>query len=131
VIRQTFRVLVVLWAGSLWSTLWVAWIVFHLQNDRHLAGVLASQFFAIETYLGIGVATLALLLPGRARFLWGYIGAALLAVNHWLLGSAMSAAHTRGSVAGLTFGAWHGLSAALYLVVCLMVLVLVWQQEIR
>jgi hypothetical protein len=131
VIRNSFRVLLVLWAGSLWSTVWVAWILFHAQSDTHLAGVLAGHLFTIETYLAVGVAVLALLLPGKARFLWGYLAAALLALSHWAVGPIMAAARARGAVAGLTFGAWHGISMLLYLVACLMVLVLTWQQEIR
>ena len=129
--KRLARVLVVLWAGSLWSTLWVAWLVFHLQGDRHLAGILVGHFFAIETCLGVGVSVLALLLPRRAQFFWGYIAAVVLAVNHWVVGSAMSVAHARGTFAGVGFGAWHGVSAILYVAACLLVLVLVWREEVR
>ncbi len=52
-IRKAFRVLFVLWAGSLWSlAIWVAPTLFFTQSDRHLAGVLAARLFSIETYLG-------------------------------------------------------------------------------
>jgi hypothetical protein len=124
-----FRVLFVLWAGSLWSlAAWVAPTLFYAQGDRHLAGVLAARLFSIETYVGVGVAALALLLPGRAKFVGGYVAAALLAVNEWLLKPLMTQAHTRGSVAGLSFGAWHGVSAVIYLAACLAVVVLVWRE---
>jgi hypothetical protein len=132
VIRQFFRVLLVLWAGSLWSlAIWVAPTLFYAQGDRHLAGVLATRLFSIETYVGLGVAVLALLLPGRTKFVWGYLAAALLAINEWGLKRVMTAAHAHGGVAGLTFGAWHGVSALVYVLACLLVLGLIWRQEIR
>src|SRR5271163_3620870 len=71
-IRNAFRVLLVLWAGSLWSLAWVTQTLFGAQSDRHLAGVLTGRLFTIETYLGIAVALIALLLPGRSKFLKGY-----------------------------------------------------------
>jgi hypothetical protein len=131
VIRSLFRVLLVLWAGSLWSVNWVTWILFHAQNDRHAAGVVAGQLFTVEAYVGLGVAALALLLPGRSKFVWGYVAAALLAVNQWALRPVMASAHTRGAVAGLSFGAWHGVSAVLYVLACLAVLLLIWKEDFR
>ena len=78
----------VLWAGSLWSLLWVAAVVFHFQSDRHTAGLIAGRLFSIETYLGLAVAALALLLPVRARFSPGFFAVGLLAINEWILKSA-------------------------------------------
>jgi hypothetical protein len=131
-IRNAFRVLFVLWAGSLWSlAAWVAPTLFHVQSDRHLAGMLAARLFGIETYAGLAVAALALLLPGRTRFVWGYVAAALLAVDEWVLKRFMEQAHAHGAAAGLSFGAWHGVSAALYLLACIAVLRLVWKEDFR
>jgi len=124
-------VLMVLWAGSLWSLLWIVAVLFHAQSDRHLAGLLAARFFQIETYLGLGVAALAILLPGRTRFFWAYFAAALLAVNEWILKRVMHLAQTHGTAAGLSFGAWHGVSAVLYLMACIAVLILVWKEDFR
>jgi hypothetical protein len=131
VIRNVFRVLLVLWAGSLWSLAWVTSTLFSAQEDRHLAGMLASRLFTIETYVGLAVAVLAALLPGRTKFVWGYLAAALLALNEWVLKRVMSGAHLHGSAAGLSFGAWHGVSAVLYLIACLAVLRLVWNEDFR
>jgi hypothetical protein len=131
VIRSLFRVLWVLWAGSLWSVSWVTWTLFHAQGDRHLAGVLAGPLFTIEAYLGLSAAALALVLPGRGRFVWGYVAAALLVVNEWALRPVMAAARAHGTAGGLTFGAWHGVSAGLYLFACLAALVLIWNQDLR
>jgi hypothetical protein len=131
-IRNAFRVLFVLWAGSLWSlAAWVAPTLFHVQSDRHLAGMLAARLFSIETYAGLAVAALALLLPGRTRFVWAYVAAALLAVDEWVLKRFMEQAHAHGAAAGLSFGAWHGVSAALYLLACIAVLRLVWKEDFR
>ena len=131
-IRNGFRVLFVLWAGSLWSlAAWVAPTLFYAQGDRHLAGVLAARLFSIETYIGVGVAVLALLLPDRTKFVWGYLAAALLSINEWALKRIMEQAHSHGTAAGLGFGAWHGVSAVLYVLACLAVLRLVWNEDFR
>jgi hypothetical protein len=125
-------VLFVLWAGSLWSlAAWVAPTLFYAQGDRHLAGVLAARLFSIETYVGVGVAVLALLLPGRTKFVWGYLAAGLLSVNEWVLKRIMEHAHVHGTAAYLGFGAWHGVSAVLYVLACLAVLRLVWNEDFR
>jgi hypothetical protein len=121
----------VLWAGSLWSLLWVAATLFNLQSDRHLAGLMAARLFQIETYLGLGVAALAIVLPGRTRHYWAYFAAAVLAMNEWILKRVMSLAQAHGTAAGLGFGAWHGVSAVLYLIACVAVLVLVWKEDFR
>jgi Domain of unknown function (DUF4149) len=126
ILRCLFRLLLVLWAGSLWSlAAWVAPTLFHLQSDRHLAGMLAGRLFSIETYVGLGAAAFALLLRERGTFKWGYLAAGLLAVNEWLLRPVMAAAQAGGSAAGLSFGAWHGVSAVIYLGACAAVAVLI------
>ena len=131
-LRQVFRVLVVLWAGSLWSlAVWVAPTLFYAQGDRHVAGVLAARLFSIETYVGLGVAALALLRLSRAKFVWGYAAVALLSINEWVLKRILALAHAHGAVAHLGFGAWHGVSAVLYVVACVAVLKLVWNEDFR
>jgi hypothetical protein len=128
-LRRLARVALVLWAGSLWSVLWVTWILFHVQSDRHLAGTLAAPLFRIETYVGLAAVALSLL--GRARFVWGYVAAGLMGINEWLLRPVMVAARAHGTVAGLTFGGWHGVSAVLYSLACLALLRLVWNEDLR
>jgi hypothetical protein len=59
------------------------------------------------------------------------VAAALLATNEWVLKRVMSAAQAEGSALGLTFGAWHGVSAVLYVIACIAVLVLVWNEDFR
>ena len=127
-VRGAFRVLLALWAGSLWLlAAWVAPTLFYAQSDRHLAGFLVARLFAIEAYVGVAVALIAALLPGRRNFKWGYGAAALVAVNQWALGPLLAEAQARGAAAGLTFGAWHGVSAAIYASACLAVGVLVFE----
>ncbi|MGA2399315.1 MAG: DUF4149 domain-containing protein [Steroidobacteraceae bacterium] len=130
-IRNAYRVLLVLWVGSLWSlALWVAPTLFFAQPDRHLAGLLAARLFAVETYLGMAVAALGVALPGRGRQ-WAVYGAvALLAINEWILKSLMEEAHAQGAALGLSFGAWHGVSAVGYLIGCLLVLWGIWRQPL-
>ena len=132
VVRKAFRVLLVLWAGSLWSlAAWVAPTLFYAQDDRHLAGVLAAKLFSVETYVGLAVAALALLLPERTKFIWGYWAVALLVIDEWVLKPIMAHAHVHGSAAGLGFAAWHGVSAVLYVSACIAVLRLVWNEDFR
>jgi hypothetical protein len=132
VLRRVFRLLLALWAGSLWSlAAWVAPTLFHMQSDRHLAGLLAARLFSIETYVGLGVALFAVLLPERGNFTWGYIAAGLLAVNEWALKPVMRLAQTGGAAGGLSFGAWHGVSAILYFAACLAVAVTIVRADSR
>ncbi len=129
-LRAVFRLLLALWAGSAWSlAAWVAPTLFHAQGDRHLAGVLAARMFSIETYVGLGVAAVAVLSPLRRNFIWGYAAALLLAVNEWGLKPVMDLAHSQGSALGLTFGAWHGVSALIYVAACLALAVTVFKAE--
>jgi len=69
-VTRAFRVLLVLWAGSLWSVaIWVAPTLFHAQPDRQLAGLLAGQLFTIEAYVGVATAALALVTRNACPFL--------------------------------------------------------------
>jgi hypothetical protein len=129
VLRKAFGLMCVLWAGSLWSLAWVSSIVFHAQSDRHLAGALVGTLLSIETYGGVALAGAALLLPNRSMFKWGYAAAALLAATEWGLKPVMARAQERGAAFGLGFGAWHGVSALLYLLACLALAVLLWKDR--
>jgi hypothetical protein len=127
-VGNAYRVLLVLWAGSLWSlALWVAPTLFFAQPDRHLAGLLAARLFAVETYLGMAVAALGFALPGRGQLRAIYIAVALLASNEWIVKGFMEQAHAQGAAIGLSFGAWHGVSAIGYLISCLLVLWTFWK----
>jgi hypothetical protein len=129
---------------------WVALTIFHSQSDRHLSGVLAARLFAIETYLGLGVALFALARGMRARvhaarmhaarmhvarmhaatFRFGFVAVALLLFNEWVLKAFMDRALARGSALGLGFGPWHGISALIYLAACLSVAVAICKYDL-
>jgi hypothetical protein len=128
---RVFRLALVLWAGSLWSTVWVALTIFHSQPDRHLSGMLAARLFFIETYLGLAVALFAALRGERARFRYCYLATGVLALNEWVLKRFMDQALANGSALGLGFGPWHGLSALLYVSACLAVAVSIYKDDSR
>jgi Domain of unknown function (DUF4149) len=131
-ITRAFRVLLVLWAGSLWAmALIVAPTLFHAQHDVELAGMLAGRLFSIEAYLALATASLALSLPGRTKFLWGYAAALLLAIVQWVIGPRMVAAHLHGLAWGIGFGAWHGIAALLYGGACIVAVLLIWDYDFR
>jgi hypothetical protein len=54
-----------------------------------------------------------------------------MGINEWLLRPVMVAARAHGTAAGLSFGAWHGVSALLYGLACLALLWLVWNEDLR
>jgi hypothetical protein len=129
---KLLRVALVLWAGSLWSlAAWVAPTLFYAQPDRHLAGILVGRLFFIETAVTVAAALLGLLSPARARCKWLYAAAVLLSLDEWLLKPLMEQAHANGTALGLGFGAWHGVSALLYLGACVLALLLVWNDDLR
>jgi Domain of unknown function (DUF4149) len=131
-LRRLLRLLLVFTLGSMWSlAAWVAPTLFLAQPNRALAGLLAGRLFRLENYLCIGVALLALVLPGRLRFRWLYVAAALLAANEWLLRPRLDAARLHGAAAGFGFAAWHGLSSLLYVLACLAGVLLVWNDDLR
>jgi hypothetical protein len=107
----------------------VAPTLFVAQPDRHLAGLLAAQLFAVETYLGIAVAAFGFALPGRGRLRPIYIAVALLALNEWIIKRFMEQARAEGTALGLSFGAWHGVSAIGYVIGCLLVLGVIWKDR--
>jgi hypothetical protein len=43
----------------------------------------------------------------------------------------MESAHAHGAALGLSFGAWHGVTAALYMLACLGALLVVWNEDFR
>jgi hypothetical protein len=128
--KNAYRVLLVLWAGSLWSlALWVAQTLF-AQPDRHLAGLLAARLFSVETYLGLAVAALGFALPFRGSLRPVFIAVALLCINEWVFKRFMQQAQAQGSALGLSFGAWHGVSGVGYVIGCLLVVWVIWKGRI-
>jgi hypothetical protein len=126
------RIVLVLWAGSLWAlALWVAPLVFRLAPDHHAAGVIAAGLFQAETYFSFAVAGIALWRFGRQRFRGIYLATVLLAINEFIIKRLFNYIRVVGNVAGLGFGGWHGISAALYVAACLAALLVIWQDDFR
>lgn len=136
------RILLTLWVGGLWA---VGYIVtptlFHVLDDRQLAGMLAGRLFGIMSYLGLacGLLLLAAVLyqAGRAwRATW-QIWVLLIMLGLISLGEfgltqqmqALKAAHPQGFIQGTEaaqqFGMLHGLSSGLFLATSLLGLALV------
>lgn len=126
------RIVLVLWAGSLWAlALWVAPLLFKLAPDRHAAGVIASGLFQAETYVTLAIAAIALWRFGRTRCGAIYMAAGLLLVNEFIIKRLFDYIRVVGKVAGLGFGGWHGISAAIYVIACLAALRVVWKDDFR
>jgi hypothetical protein len=126
------RLLLVLWAGSLWAlALWTAPLLFKLAPDRHAAGVIAAGLFQVETYLTLALAVVSLWRHGRQKFRLIYLAAAVLLVNEFIIKRLLDYVRANGEVMGLGFGGWHGVSAALYLVACAAALLVVWNDDFR
>ena len=130
-LRRGLRLLLALFAGSLWAVLWSTAILFAVESNRHIAGIIAARLFTVQTVLGLGVSLFAALQPDRRRFRLLYVATALLVVNEWVLKPVMESARLQGSALGLGFGPWHGISALLYLVGCACAAVLIWNDDLR
>lgn len=136
------RILLTLWVGGLWT---VGYIVtptlFHVLDDRQLAGMIAGRLFGIMSYLGLacGLLLLAAMLY-QARQAWRgtwqiwvlLLMLALISIGEFGLVTqmqALKAAHPQGFIQGTEaaqrFGMLHGLSSSLYLATSLLGLALV------
>jgi Domain of unknown function (DUF4149) len=126
------RLLLVLWAGSLWSlALWTAPLLFKLAPDRHAAGVIAAGLFRVETFLTLALAVVSLWRHGRQKFRLIYLAALTLLINEFIIKRLLDFVRVNGEVLGLGFGGWHGVSAVLYLVACAAALLVVWNDDFR
>ncbi len=119
-----------LWMGSLWTVCGVvAPGLFAALEDRRLAGDLAGEFFRIETWIGIGLGALLVLMLSRSgrgsRTVYTWIAITALAplVSELILGPFMGTARAAGNMT--RFGLLHAGSAALFLVACAGALLLV------
>jgi hypothetical protein len=109
---NVFRLLLVLWAGSLWSLAWVA----QTCSARKATGTWRACWprgFSASRPISARGGAARLAAARRAGDSLGLLAAALLASTN---GSEArdGQARAQGSAAGLSFGAWHGVSALLY-----------------
>ena len=110
-----------------WSTPGAAFLVsvlpFTPYPEAIGAYMLSALGFVLLGVSGLFERIVKLIPPG--------IAAGLLAVNEWALRPVMVVARAHGSALGLTFGAWHGVSAVIYVLACFAVLVLIWREDFR
>ncbi|MFZ5557425.1 MAG: DUF4149 domain-containing protein [Pseudomonadota bacterium] len=132
-----------LWVGGLWIVGFVATpALFATLDDRALAGTVAGRLFTTIGHLGFACGAVLLAVRCREtgsrfwrdRMAWVVIlMLALVAVGHFGLQPMVAelrdagyAAAPTGSAERAAFGAWHGAASAVYLLVSLLGLALVW-----
>lgn len=65
--RDLQAVAITLWAGSLWTGLLIAPMLFQVVPDRVLAGAVAGRIFSVVAYLGLACAACLVVLLSRVR----------------------------------------------------------------
>ncbi len=144
--HRLFRMISMVWVGSLLTLGLIAAPVLFSLLDRTSAGSVAAQYFRIEAILGV-VCALALIVIGNRFVKSGivdykrvrWIVAAMLVcvlVGYFGLQPFMNSLRVAAQGAGTDlasspyakqFGILHGISSAIYLIECLFGIVLVWR----
>ena len=121
------RLSLALWAGMTWTTGYVVAPTLFTQLNPAEAGRIAGALFSLTGWLALALLAGFLALRGgrRGRHLfseatfWAVLAAIVLVlINQLLLQPMMTAA--RDAASGLSFGALHGLSQVVYLLVSLL-----------
>jgi hypothetical protein len=124
-------VLLSLWAGSIVAVCaFVAPTLFALL-ERRLAGQVAARLFFIETVIGVVVAIAVFVAQKAGGFVLSrpasiaiVVGALAPLSSELILGPMMQAARSSGDMA--RFGALHGVSALLFGIACVSVVLALW-----
>lgn len=131
-----------LWAGLLLAVGGVAAPSLFAVLDRQLAGTGAGQIFSVEARISLGLAILLFVLERRrlrdllerdgqgsalSPQLLLVLGALFLTVFGYFALHPMIQAAKAGQPTALSFGALHGISASLYWLKTMLVLVLAWR----
>ncbi|HYQ71744.1 MAG TPA: DUF4149 domain-containing protein [Gammaproteobacteria bacterium] len=126
------RILLTLWAGSLWVTgFMVAPVLFAVLDDRALAGTLAGRMFSITAYAGLvcGILLLASNAVNYRRLNWrGLLLAGMLllvVIGQFVLAPMIAGLREQGLSGSPRFGQLHGLAGILYVITSLFGLLLV------
>lgn len=144
--HRVFRLLTVLWVGSMLTIGYVAAPVLFTSLDRMTAGAVAAQLFRIEGMTGAVCGVLLLVLANRlvrlgddtyCRLRWLVAGMLLcVLIGYFALQPFMNALRMEALNAGVDvghsayatrFGILHGVSSLFYLIESLLGLVLVWK----
>lgn len=126
------RVLLTLWAGSLWVTGFVvAPLLFAQLDDRAQAGSVAGSLFAITALVGMvcGCVLLVANIYYMGRFNWrAWVILAMLllvGIGQYVLAPMISELRIQGLSETVRFGQLHGLAALLFLATSVLGLLLV------
>ena len=126
------RLLLTLWAGSLWVTgLIVAPVLFAMLDDRSLAGTLAGRLFTITAYIGMACGSvlcwIALLRKRRSnwRLLVLMVMLLLVGIGEFGLSFWIAGMREAGLVESAQFAWLHGAASLLFMVTAVLALLLV------
>nr|WP_284506826.1 DUF4149 domain-containing protein [Caballeronia sp. GAFFF1] len=144
--HRLFRIVSMLWVGSLLTLGLVAAPVLFSMLEPAVAGSVAAQYFRIEAFVGV-VSALVLILIGnrfvksgiadykRVRWIVAVMLVCVLA-GYFALQPFMNSLRMAAQAAGTDlasspyarqFGILHGISSAIYLIECLFGIALVWR----
>ena len=104
--------------------------LFHVLDDRALAGEIAGRLFTLEAWAGVACGFLIVLIRvlrhgSRGITLLPVGMLALVLVGELVIGPRIAGLKDAGAVDSTSFAVLHGIAAAVYLVVCLLALGLV------
>jgi len=133
------RILLTLWVGGMWAIGYVAApILFHVLDDRHMAGELAGPMFTAISYIGLvcGVLILIGMLYSeggqclRSWRCWAVLVMLLMiSIGQFVVHPLMNEIKAQGLVEGSDlmkrFGQLHGISSLMFMVTSILGLILV------
>lgn len=135
------RVVLGLWAGSLWTVGYLAApTLFSVIDDRAVAGEVAGRLFLAEAVISVICGLLVLASPvlskGFAALRQGTELLALLTLllvvaSEWLVGAWIDASRLPDGTPGPGFGLAHGVAAMLYLLASVTALAALWTSNRR
>lgn len=144
--HRLFRLLTVVWVGSLLTIGYAVAPVLFTSLDRMTAGAVAAQLFRIEAVLGVVCGVLLLALcnvlirrggQGYRRLRWLVAGMLLcVLVGYFAIEPFMNALRVAAQEAGTDvahslyatrFGVLHGVSSLIYLIESLLGIAIVWK----
>jgi len=144
--HRLFRIVSMVWVGSLLTIGLVAAPILFSMLDRAVAGTVAAQYFRIEAFVGVVSALILILIGNRfvrsgiadyKRVRW-IVAVMLLCVllGYFALQPFMSSLRMAAQEAGTDlasspyatqFGILHGISTAIYMIECVFGIALVWR----
>ena len=126
------RVLLTLWAGSLWVVGFIVVpVLFAELDDRALAGSIAGTLFTLTSYIGLVCGSLLLLLNAaiRKRINWRVLVIIamllLIVIGQFVITPMVVELRVQGLTDTPRFGQLHGVASVLFLMTSVLALALV------